>query len=244
MVRVLLALIALLGLMWFFSQLGRLTGAERTQFLKRAAIYGVVGLVLLMVLTGRAPAIFALIGAVIPWMRRAALLRSMAGALSGMGIRIPGLDRVAGLADAFRPGAMESRFLRLSRDAGSGRITGAVMDGRFSGRRLDEMSLKDLFTLMNEIKASDAESEPLLVSYLDEAFTGWREQYQSGAGNTEAMSRAEALEVLGLDADAGESEIIDAHRKLMARVHPDRGGVDWMAVKLNQARDVLLNKSA
>jgi hypothetical protein len=54
------------------------------------------------------------------------------------------------------------------------------------------------------------------------------------------MTRAEAFEVLGLKAGAGADEIHAAHRRLMRMAHPDTGGSDWLASRINQARDVLL----
>jgi curved DNA-binding protein CbpA len=54
------------------------------------------------------------------------------------------------------------------------------------------------------------------------------------------MTRAEALEVLGLGDGADEAAIRSAHRRLMRAAHPDQGGSDWLAARLNQARDVLL----
>ena len=54
------------------------------------------------------------------------------------------------------------------------------------------------------------------------------------------MTRAEAYEVLGLRAGASEAEIRDAHHRLMRAAHPDAGGSDWLASRINQARDVLL----
>lgn len=54
------------------------------------------------------------------------------------------------------------------------------------------------------------------------------------------MSREEAYAVLGLQPGASEMEIRAAYRRLMAAAHPDRGGSDWIAARLNQARDVLL----
>jgi hypothetical protein len=57
------------------------------------------------------------------------------------------------------------------------------------------------------------------------------------------MSVAEAYEVLGLKAGAGEAEIQEAYRRLMRAAHPDSGGSDWLAARINQARDILLGKS-
>lgn len=55
-----------------------------------------------------------------------------------------------------------------------------------------------------------------------------------------AMTRAEAYEVLGLRPGASETEIREAHRRLMRGAHPDAGGSDWLASRVNQARDVLI----
>jgi DnaJ family protein C protein 19 len=54
------------------------------------------------------------------------------------------------------------------------------------------------------------------------------------------MSRPEAYEVLGLRPGASEADIRDAHRRLMRGAHPDAGGSDWLAARVNQARDILL----
>ena len=55
-----------------------------------------------------------------------------------------------------------------------------------------------------------------------------------------AMSRDEALKVLGLGANASREEIIDAHRRLMAKNHPDKGGSTYIAQQLNEAKRTLL----
>ena len=55
------------------------------------------------------------------------------------------------------------------------------------------------------------------------------------------MTRAEAYEVLGLKPGANEEEIRAAHRRLMQAAHPDHGGSDWLAARVNLARDVLLS---
>ncbi len=52
----------------------------------------------------------------------------------------------------------------------------------------------------------------------------------------------EAYQILGLKEGASEAEIKAAYKKLMQKVHPDHEGSEWMAAKLNAARDLLLKK--
>jgi hypothetical protein len=58
--------------------------------------------------------------------------------------------------------------------------------------------------------------------------------------NSSTMTRAEAYQVLGLRPDATEAEIHETYKRLMRALHPDSGGSDWLAARINQARDVLL----
>ena len=56
------------------------------------------------------------------------------------------------------------------------------------------------------------------------------------------MSETEALSVLGLVQGANAEAVRNAHRKLIAQLHPDKGGTDYLASKINEARDCLLRQ--
>ena len=64
----------------------------------------------------------------------------------------------------------------------------------------------------------------------------------SRPGRSAELTKEEALAILGLKPGAGKDEIIDAHRKLISRVHPDRGGSDYLAAQINLAKKILLER--
>jgi len=77
----------------------------------------------------------------------------------------------------------------------------------------------------------------------------WTSAFTSAAGTPPPgtgggpITREEAYQILGLGAGASEAEIRAAHHRLMRAAHPDSGGSDWMAARINQARDVLLGSA-
>jgi len=49
------------------------------------------------------------------------------------------------------------------------------------------------------------------------------------------------MEVLALKPDHNADDVIQAHRRMMQKVHPDRGGSDYLAAQINQAKETLLS---
>jgi curved DNA-binding protein CbpA len=57
------------------------------------------------------------------------------------------------------------------------------------------------------------------------------------------MTHEEAYQILGLEPGAKAEDIVHAHRTLMKRIHPDLGGTDYLAARVNEAKDTLLRSS-
>ncbi len=136
---------------------------------------------------------------------------------------------------------VSTALLRMQLDHDSGKLTGEVLEGRYKGWRLDDMQREQLDELLAWCQGEDADSVQLLGSYLEQRFPGGADPGTRGSPPPPGgMSRKEALAILGLGEDASDEEIVGAHRKLMQKLHPDRGGNDYLAAKINQAKDYLL----
>lgn len=132
--------------------------------------------------------------------------------------------------------------LRMTLVHDSGEMDGEVLAGTFAGRRLSGLDLAALRTLYAELQKAD--SLQLLEAYLDRRFPGWSDEdtERQRPSADRDMDREQALAVLGLPSGASEEDIVDAHRRLMQKLHPDRGGSDYLAATLNLAKRVLLGK--
>ncbi|MBE9559850.1 MAG: hypothetical protein IMF15_03630 [Proteobacteria bacterium] len=67
-----------------------------------------------------------------------------------------------------------------------------------------------------------------------------QQQSQSPPNGKQTMSTEQAMEVLGLKSGYSPEDVKQAHRRMMQKVHPDRGGSDYLAAQINQAKDLLL----
>ena len=62
----------------------------------------------------------------------------------------------------------------------------------------------------------------------------------SGSSNASVMDKPQARQILEVGDNASHEEILSAHKRLMAKNHPDKGGSTYIASQINQAKDILL----
>ncbi|MCW9014139.1 MAG: DnaJ domain-containing protein [Gammaproteobacteria bacterium] len=238
MPRILLLLLLVAALLLLFYRFRGLTSARKKQVLKYLLILLVVAVFAGLAITGRLSWLFALVASVIPlipriiaWLVR--ILPSLQPLLKYF--------KISRKAD--NQPQMETRYLRVTLNEKTRDMEGVVVRGVFRGRLLQSLSIDELLRLLDECSHSDVESVALLMAFMDRYHHGWRKQ-QGAQGNGHAstgnMTRQEAREILQVSESATEKEIIEAHRRLIQKLHPDRGGSDYLAAKINQAKETLL----
>ncbi|MFG1464822.1 molecular chaperone DnaJ [Xanthobacter sp. DSM 24535] len=172
------------------------------------------------------------------------------GGIGGWFSGLFGQGRFGGSANPPRVSRVSSPVFEMELNHTSGTLTGKIIAGPRTGTSLDDLTVPDLLALRGGL---DPQSLALIEAYLDRRAPAWREDPQSNTGHgggrsahsaarNSAMTEEEAHQILGLEPGAGESAVRAAHRSLMKKLHPDHGGSSYLAARVNQAKDVILNK--
>lgn len=171
--------------------------------------------------------------------------------LLGLGVAAYQRQRSKGSPDtgnAPQSSKVRSDGLEMNLDHETGELDGTVLSGPFEGRSLSGLTQSELVSLRAEL-GRDLESLRLLEAYLDRRIPGWRVDPQTEAGDglggapgSGAMTEQQAYEILGLEPGATLAEVREAHRRLLKRVHPDHGGTDFLAARINEAKAFLVER--
>lgn len=140
---------------------------------------------------------------------------------------------------------VQTETLELELDHDTGQMTGRILAGMFEGRRIESLKPAEMALLWQDCRFNDPQSAQIIAAYLDQTHPTWREDVARGeermsGGPDGRMTMQEAYEILGLKPGASDDDIRNAHRELMLKLHPDRGGSTYLATKINEAKDVLL----
>lgn len=248
-VILLLALLALIGFILLHRWIAQTPRLVVMQFMRRAAIAFAVGLLLFLTASGRLPWLVALFGALAAGIARLLPLLRFLPLVQRLWTHGRSSTRFRNAkASSSHRSTVEARFVRMTLDHRTGAMSGEVLEGRFAGKSLQEMDLSDLAQLLLECQAVDEESAALVRAYLERVYgDDWQAKvntktYHRNPPYEEDLAREKAYRILGLEPGASESEIIAAHRRLMQKLHPDHGGSDYLAAKINRAKEILMGK--
>lgn len=223
----LLVAAALLGLVIYAF----LPADRRRAWGRKALLWGGAGFLVLMLVTGRLHWLFAVLAGLWPLAARLLpLVRAWPWLRRWLG-RTP-----TGMKDSGN--RLRARLLTLTLEDGNA-LTGEVHASPWRGAQLQDLSLEQLQELLRYCEARDTASASLLRAFLDRqhgaAWHGRGPQADAGP-----ITREEACAILAVPPDADRDAIVAAHRRLMQRLHPDRGGSDYLAGRINAAKRRLL----
>jgi hypothetical protein len=227
--NILIALAIVIGGIWFLRKLGRASSTAQPALIQKAAgvaIMGVSGLFALRGATGIAVPMF----------------------LFGLGLAGKGAAFPNGFPWGQKSAGQKSRVntskLSMELDHDSGGMDGEVLQGPFKSRKLSALTADELKSFHVECQKAGDQSQALLEAWLDRTQGEWRAQWGQGASSASpgggVMSKDEAYAILGLSKGASAEEVRSAHKRLMKDFHPDKGGSDYLAAKINAAKDLLL----
>jgi len=231
-IRLFLALLVLMGVMWFMSWYGKANSAQRNKSIKTGLLYIVAGALLLLVVTGRIPIIFAAISAAVPILHRLLAYRGLIGTVG----------RFAG--QKFGPTRFTTQWLVVEYDMATRTLDASITKGQFEGKKLSQLSESELSSLLEELK-DDFQSRAAVNAFVMARNGGRYEQNKQPPPNVNGkMTLSQAYEILDISPDATDDEVKQAHKRLMQKLHPDRGGSSYLAAQINSAKDTLLNRNA
>lgn len=245
--RLVLLFVLVIGLVLAVHWFTRADPNKLARNLRRSAPWVAAAVLMLLAVVGR-QWLLALVAVLLPLFDRALVLLRYVPILSQL---VTWLQNARASTSGTAPDAggrsqVATRFLRMALDHQSGAMDGEILDGRYCGQQLSALAIAQLLELLGDYQSSDADSAALLAAYLDRVHgTAWRAAAGANASATAApasggMSADEARAILGVAEGAAREDVIAAHRRLMQKLHPDRGGSDYLAAKINRAKEVLL----
>lgn len=224
LIKLLLAIGLLVLLFYGVHQYKKMPEARKRGFALKMLLFGLAGALLLGVLTGRMHWFGAVIAAMLPMLRF--------GFTAAMRLLPLWLSRTGGQA------SFKTEYLDVRLRVQTGQLSGTVLKGPHAGKIIEQLSADELTELEQYYRERDSRSFYLIKFARKGAGFGAQ---QPPPPSFTHPSRDEALQILGLSGNPSREEIISAHRRLINKLHPDRGGSDFLAARVNQARDILLD---
>lgn len=245
-VRLVLAAIIITVIFWLMKRYSALPPKERRQWLIKVGIGAFVAVMLLGVVTGRMHWIGGVAAALVGFAKFG--FRFANRALPFMGLFGK---------NAFGNPVFSTAHLRVRVDLQTKVVTGEVIEGPHAGSQLETLTDEQLQELESYYQQRDQRSF-YLIRVLRQSRTAQSSGYQQHSRQQSRQedfssvadpSYNEALQILGLESylhtePPDRDTIIKAHRRLMQKLHPDRGGNDYLASRVNLAKEIVLKRAS
>ena len=238
-------LIILFGVGYLIYHLyGKQLRQQGSKSLLKPALIAASVLIVLAVLTGKASPILAALGGLVAaaWRMAPLLVRFYPQFRQLLNKVAPGVSQTGSQVSK-----VTTASLVMTLDHSTGRIDGEITAGRFKNRTLSQLSFDEALQFYRVCEKQDRKALRLLQAFLEREFpeqwqqaTGTQHSgYEQTAGDS-TMSVSEAWDILGLSPGADKATITATHKKLMGRLHPDKGGSNFLASRVNLAKERLL----
>ena len=239
-IRLILIVAVLTILFTAYQKLLKASPKQRKGLLISYAIYGIIGLVLIAFFTGK-----------LHWLGAVA-----AGAVGVLRVGLPRLLRLLpmmsflGRNQPFGNPVFNTEYLKIQLDVSTGAVSGQVKKGLFEDSELEALSSGQLDEL-EALYAKEHKRSFYLLRVYRQKKTGFKNQYNDQSNNEKTaqstsmsgtLSYDEALQILGVENTTKKADIEKAYKRLIQKLHPDRGGNDYLASRINLARDIILAK--
>ncbi len=231
LIKLIVGLTVTFMLFWLYSHWKSLPQNKRRSFFIKGLVITVFVICLIAVLTGRAHWLTAVFAGLL--------------AAAKFGVRAFPLIKLYRGNRLFNNPKFRTVFLDVQLDIRSGLVTGQVISGPLQGTHLAALTKDDFELLEKHYQKHDKASYYLIRvvrqrsghQYQQQQSSGHNQQTYSGSGDP---SIEEAKLILGLEGQPNKEEVTKAHRSLIQKLHPDRGGNDYLASRVNLAKDILL----
>jgi len=234
MPRLILLVAIMLLLLWWWRSFSAQPADQRRSFLFTTAAYAIAAIAIAAALAGR-----------MHWVGAAlATLLATGKTVLAIALRSAPLLRLLARVRPLRP-TMATSLIRVTFDLASSTLSGVLLPsesaGELAGSDVQALSDEQYRQLFEQWQQLDRQSALLLRGCRLGAASFSGQHQSSGDADSSALSASQAAQILGVKADADRTQIVAAHRRLIQRLHPDRGGSDYLAAQINQAKQVLLD---
>ncbi len=232
LVKLLFVFIAIFAYFWTKSWYQTLNAEQRKNAHWNIVIGAVIALMLFAVITGR----MHVVGLVV------AIALGMFKFIFSYFLRFAPTFFSFAKSHNFSTPEINTPYLRLKIIMGNPtRLEGKVIDGPYQNKLIQELSQEELVELSQFYKDKCKRSYYLILATLQNS-NKQRSEF-SNFDDAGGMSYDEARQILGLEETFSDEDVKLAYKKLIQKLHPDKGGNAYLAARINLAKDKLLQSN-